>query len=289
MVFIKNEEEDNRFLAKEISRKICSEHKMNCIVLTTGKMGSGKSYAMMRLAEQISEEISKTLKDEPEDHFTMKNVGIMTATEIERVFEMMDSMTRNIFILDDIGAFLNARKFTSAINISHNDRLQTARPRMNVIIYSVPNQMLTDKVLRMLASYIVYMQPPEFDTIGCSVADIRAIDVRPDGQIWYPRLKNWRGETYYKYLFSAPRKEWTIEYDKRREIANNELLAQCRATVEESIAKKVPQQTKKDIALKLHDEMMEGKFGDMSYVAICRANNLSPEYAQKVVSIDRRV
>lgn len=289
MVFIKYEEEDDAFFAKEIANKLCGNYKSNVIVLFTGKMGSGKSYAIMRLAEQISYYMSLKLKIPQEEIFNMNHIGIMTAKEIERVYEMMDTTTRKVYALDDIGTFINARKFNSDINISHNDRLQTARPHMHCILYSVPNARLTDVVLRMLSTYVVYMSKPEFDTIGCSVADIRSIDIRPNGEIWYPRLKNWKGETYYRYLFSHPKKEWALEYDKRREIANDELLAKCRDTVEKSLQKNVHVETQKDKSLRLHADMLEGKFGDMSFVAICRANNVSPEYAQKVVSIAKRI
>ncbi len=99
------EEEDINFFAKEIARKVCSANKQNAVIMTTGAMGSGKSWTMLELARLISIYIAERLGGKPEQYFNITdNLGIMTMDEISAVYEHMDKNHHCVYIIDDAGA-----------------------------------------------------------------------------------------------------------------------------------------------------------------------------------------
>lgn len=286
MSTMKNLEEDRNFFAKEVARKICNGQKMNAVILTTGSMGSGKSWSMLELAHLISIEIAKIKGDKPEDHFNFnENIGIMTMDEIEAVFEKMDKTMYSVFIIDDAGATFNSRRFSSDANVAQNDRLQTMRPMCNVVIYTTPQAFLIDKVLRWLATYVIYMKKPARH-IGMNVADIRAITTYPGKAKPYESfLQNHRGEKYVEHLIAAPPVEWQEAYETRRAIAQQKLTDKSRETIEKGMEKNKPKESKKDFIIRLNQEYKDGKFPGLdSFKQVCVANKVNYASARTVLS-----
>lgn len=285
MVVMKNLEEDQDFFAREIARKICGDNDQNAMIICVGKPGSGKSWSMIQLARKIAYYISLKKGGNLDDYFKFEeNVGIMNWENIEKVFEKMDAVDHQVFIADDFGAAYNARKFNSDENVAMNDRFQTMRPRSNVFIVTTPNQMLIDKVLRYLASYMIFMRDPLF-SLGYGVADIRKIEIVPnDPDPRYVYLQNFRGEKYREHLISAPPKEITDLYRKMRQEASDKLNAQSRATIEAKMKPKEPKESKTSKSIKLHKLWKDGTYGDMPFREVCEENGINYNSAKVAVS-----
>ncbi len=272
MVLQKVDESDINMFVKEIARKICSANKQNAVIMISGQMGSGKSYTALEIARLISIYVAERLGDKPEDHFTMENhVGIMVMDEIAKIYEHMDSHTRNIYIIDDAGATFNARRFTSDANIAQNDRMQTMRPHSNVVIFTVPMKSLMDKVVRNLSGYMIFMKDPMFE-INMTCCDIRRIqiDLASDKErVFRKFLQDHKGSKYKLHLFHKPPQTWCDAYDARRAIAEKKLAEKSRETVERANEVKKPKETKSEIYKKHLRKFREGAFKDKSLRQSC--------------------
>lgn len=283
MSVVKFEDELNNFFAKEVARKVCSPYKMNAVIMCNGAMGSGKSWTMMQLAIQISKEIAKRLGGKPEDYFNLENhVGIMLWDNLQKMYEHMDLHHHCVYICDDIGTVLNARKFTSTENISQNDRLQTCRPNSNVIIYTTPDKSLVDRVARILSGYQIQMLKPIRQS-GLNVCEIKSIEVNSMGNLYYPFLQTHKGEKIVQHFFRAPPKEMTDKYDQMRQEASDELNRRSLAKIKEANETKAPATSKKDIITNLYT-MWNLTDKSKTWKEICKENDLNYAYANKVVS-----
>ena len=274
----KIDEEDINFFAKEIARKVCSANKQNAVIMTTGAMGSGKSWTMIELARLISFYIAQKRGGKPTDYFNMStdHVGIMVMDEIAHVYEHMDAHDHCVYIIDDAGATFNSRRFTSDNNIAQNDRIQTMRPHSNVVIFTTPQKSLMDKVVRNLSGYMIFMKEPLYG-IGMTCCDIRKIeiDLASDKEKVYRKyLQNHRGDKYKLHLFRAPPKEWTDQYDIRRAVAEKKLAEKARETIERTNQIKQPKMKKTDIYKEHLKKFKEGAFGNMSLRQSCIENGL---------------
>jgi hypothetical protein len=277
MVLQKIDEEDINFFAKEVARKLCSANKQNAVIMTTGAMGSGKSWTMLELARLISIYVAERLGGKPEQYFNIKdNLGIMTMDEIAAVYEHMDKNHHCIYIIDDAGATFNSRRFTSDNNIAQNDRIQTMRPHSNCVIFTTPQKSLMDKVVRNLSGYMIFMKDPMYE-VEMTCCDIRRIqiDLASDKEKVYRKyLQNHRGDKYKLHMFHAPPKDWTEEYDRRRAIAEKKLADKSRETVERANELKKAKPKKTDIYKEHLQKFNEGFFGDKSLRQTCIENGL---------------
>lgn len=275
MVLQKVNDEDINFFAKEISRKLCSANKQNAVIMTTGAMGSGKSWTMLELARLISIYIAERLGGVPENYFNMKdNLGIMTMDEISAVYAHMDSHHHCVYIIDDAGATFNSRRFTSDNNIAQNDRIQTMRPHSNCVIFTTPQKSLMDKVVRNLSGYMIFMRDPMYE-IGMTCCDIRRIqiDLASDKEKVYRKyLQDHMGNKYKLHMFRAPPKAWTDEYDVRRAIAEKKLADKSRETIAKANEIRAPAAKKSDIYKQLIRDWYNGKYGDMGLPQVCQEN-----------------
>lgn len=265
------DEQDINFFAKEVARKVSSSNKQNAIIMCTGSMGSGKSWTMLELSRLISMYIAQHIGGKPTDYFNIQeHVGIMVMDEISKVYEHMDSHHHCIYLIDDAGATFNSRRFTSDNNIAQNDRIQTMRPHSNVVIFTTPQKSLMDKVVRNLSTYMIFMKEPYFDK-GITCCDIRKIDVdlaSDREKVYRKYLQNHKGHKYKLHIFHSPPKEWTDEYEKRREIAEKKLSEKSRETVSQANESQ-KKEKKSDIYKKHLRKFKEGAYGNISLRQSC--------------------
>jgi uridine kinase len=271
------EEGDRDMFAKECARILCSPYKRNIIILILGVVGAGKSYLAMELSRLISLYVSQRLGTKPEDHFNLKeNCGIMLIEDIERVYEHMDTHSKNIYIIDDSSPTFGSRDFMSDENKSLNNRIVTCRPLSNCIIFTTPAKSLIDIVLRKMSGYQIFIKEPLFE-IGKVVCDIRRvkIDLISDKEkIYRPQLQNFRGQKYRLHIFNRPPSTWCDEYDRRRAEAAKILAERSREVIEESMKEKEPKISKTEQYKQHYISWKDGKFGDMSLIKSCEEAGL---------------
>ena len=269
-------ESDVNFFCKEIVKRILSGYKQNVNILITGSLGTGKSSTAIRMAIICSELIALREGGKREDYFDMnENIGIMNIEEVIKVYEKMSKTRHGVFIIDDASPIISSRKSFDKNNMAQNDMMITQRPNENIVIYTVPQKFLLDKVPRSLSGYMVYMKKPYFQ-YGYSCADIRKIDFVPNkNEPNYPYLQNHRREKIKLHLFKKPEQKYLDIYNERRQIAQDTLAAKSIETMLKKPEDEMPQKVKKgDLYRLIHKEFQEGKFGDMSLKEVCRLKKI---------------
>lgn len=119
--------------------------KNNCInAVFTGTPGSGKSWAMLSLAEQIDPNFTL------EGNWYFKAGPMMEAIKEYYFGENADPKPGKIWCLDEGGIDLNNMSFHDAINRGLNAFFQTARHRNYIFLMSVPYLRFISKGVRTL-------------------------------------------------------------------------------------------------------------------------------------------
>ena len=147
----KNEPEDFD-LCKEIAQKITSKYNQHDTAIIVGDKGSGKSWAAIRIAYEVSVEVAKIKGGKPDDYFTFENIAIITKDEVLRVLKTRMNQY-SVVIFDDIGVGWSNRDFATKFNKVMNGIYQTFRTRNVFLIMTVPDPTYIDKLPRLMLHY----------------------------------------------------------------------------------------------------------------------------------------
>lgn len=201
-------------LAEYFAEKITSKGNQHIILRIVGSAGTGKSWAGIELAIEVSKCIAEIKGGIPEDYYSFdRDLAIMGQSEVKRVMENPGKY--HILHLDDVGVAWNARRFNNNFNIDMNDIIQTFRPNNNLVIMTMQSGFLVDKVPRSLAHYEIEMEQAHFDE-GFTIAKVNRIVMKhKTGDIHYPYLYI-DGCRYKRHVFECPPKEWTDRYEIER-------------------------------------------------------------------------
>lgn len=144
-------------IAARIANTITSRYNQNVTMIFVGGTGSGKSYAAIRLALEVSKHVAKIKGGVPSDYFdASRNMSVI---DIMKFFDVLDNAQKwNTVILDDAGIGVNARKFQDTINITVNNITQTYRTLNLFTILTVPEMYFVDKILRSLTDFYVELE-----------------------------------------------------------------------------------------------------------------------------------
>lgn len=203
-------------LSEIIADKICGGHNQHVIIFIEGKTGTGKSYASLRLAFDVSLQFAKRLGGRPEQYFNIDHVGILTGDETIRIAKNIKQY--GIYILDDAGAEgLSARNWQSDQNEVMTKLLQTFRTNNNLLIMSSPDKGFVDKIARTLLHYKITMVQAFFNqgvTLG-KLSTVKKISTKDNNHNIYPFLRA-HGVIFNYVQFTMPPEWIRAEYDKRR-------------------------------------------------------------------------
>ncbi len=206
--------ENANSLADYFARMICSKHNQHVIVRIVGRAGTGKSWAALELAHEVSKRVAHYIGGKPEDYYNLKkNLACMSIDRIKTI--MSNPGEYNILHLDDIGVPLNARQFMKEDHIDFNDILQTFRPNHNLVIMTLQAGFLVDKVPRLLAHFEIEMESANFNQ-GFTIAKVNEIVYKHKiDQIYYPYIFI-DGTKYIRHISFAPPKDMADAYEKER-------------------------------------------------------------------------
>ena len=139
-------------IATRIAKTITSKYNQNVTMIFVGGTGSGKSYAAIRLALEVSKLVAKIKGGKTSDYFDLdRNMSVI---DIMKFFTVLDNAQKwNTVILDDAGIGVNARKFQDVINITVNNITQTYRTLNLFTVLTVPEMYFVDKILRSLTDF----------------------------------------------------------------------------------------------------------------------------------------
>lgn len=257
-----------------LANRICGGHNQHAIVFFEGKTGTGKSYASLRLAFDCSLLWAKKLGGRPEDYFTLKNVGILTAEETIRIAKSIKQY--GIYILDDAGAEgLSCRNWQSEQNEVMTKLLQTFRTNNNLLILSSPDKGFVDKIARTLIHYKITMTHAFFDkgiSLG-KLSTVKRIPTKDGGTNLYPFLRA-HGVVFNYIQFPAPPKPLSDAYDKKRKRIEREMNLRAIANMEEN--NKNPEKIVEE-KTKLAEKELKRKENAKMYKALIKSGKKAEE------------
>ncbi len=139
-------------LAERFAYRVAGHHNKNVIFILFGPLGSGKSMALLSLADACSHWLAHLKGGAPEDYFTMEdNVAVI---DPEMLREKLNNLKKyNVYILDDAGPGYDARSFMSNINKELGHIFQTCRTQNNIIMVSAPHGAMLDVNIHRLAQF----------------------------------------------------------------------------------------------------------------------------------------
>ena len=209
--------------AHYISKRVTGEDKQDFSMIITGKKGTGKSYASIRICQTVAKEHVKNLGGSPEDYFTLNNCCLLEDTEgINRMVK--SSKKYQIIIIDDAGVAIGARDFATTSNKNFNKILSTCRTKRWVVLLNTPAKTHIDKQVRELVDCWAHVFLPQHKW-GFNILKIHSITIN-ELKSNYPYQKRYEFDKQKVDMWAVltPDKKTVEAYDIGREDAAQKLI-----------------------------------------------------------------
>ena len=252
-----------------IGAPVASKHNQHAIVMIVGKTGEGKSRTGLFMGYRVAVYLAKQLGGVWQDYFNSENIAVMTTEEVIRV--MKANSPKKVIILDDIGAAWNSRDWNSKGNKILNRIIMTFRNKNNLLILTLPDSVILDKVPRNLLHYHIEMFKQEFDDGFAIYKLFRVLRRYRTGKTYFihPRLNG------VKFVAGAVDdseipQELIDEYETRRNV------------IQEAAEKKDMDDFEQLAADIVNDEMEDKQHGRVKNVLKIQELNHTQEFAEYV-------
>lgn len=195
---------ENSVVIKSIVSKLKNGIGQNLMI--TGKMGSGKSWASLKFAEEIVKQTG--------GKFTNKHI----VSNLEDFMQLYNDKelcpSGSVIIFEEVGVNINSKKAMSKLNIIFSDVFQTSRYKELLIIMNAPAISFLDKTPRSLLHWWLQTHKLNKNKGICEVKPhLVELDQISGGLLFpYPRLRD--GQRITRLDVSVPSKELREEYEK---------------------------------------------------------------------------
>lgn len=221
-------------MGKFFGERITSEHNQHVLLNIIGKTGMGKSNAAMRIGEEVARYIATVKGGDPEDYFNITNIAIMRLDSIIPIIEDLDQKRFNIIVLDDIGASYSARDFNKAVNKNMNKVFQTFRDTNTMLIMTMPDSFLIDKVGRRLAHYQIEITDARHNE-GISVGKLfEVIEQYRRGGLPHYHFVIYNGIKYPRIVFQRASAKLASDYEAKRSAIRKTLQVEAIANIRDA-------------------------------------------------------
>ena len=228
-----NKDKHRLTMGELFGSRITSKHNQNAILNIVGKQGMGKSNAALYIATETAKWIAKHKGGKPEDYFTINNCAIMELDTIIPIVKNVDKLRYNIFILDDIGASYGARDYQNVVNKAFNKIIQTFRDSNTLVILTMPDDFLIDKVPRKLAHFQIEMTTQIFCK-NVSIGKLSEVkEIYKAHKTIFPFICE-NNVKYTRVMFKLVDGPMHEEYNKRRTEIRKRMTADCLNTIDEA-------------------------------------------------------
>jgi len=160
------------------------EHAKNCVIVINGSTGSGKSYASLRIAEDVAK-----LFNSP---FSVKdNVGFKFSDLLKKMMLPKNQGKGVPYVFEEVGAMgggAASREWQTKANRMFFSFMQTSRHRNQILIFTCPQFTFLESGTRRLCHLQLTTQGINFRTKVCSMKPF-VIQVNPNS-----------GKMYFKYI-----------------------------------------------------------------------------------------
>ena len=175
-------------------------------LMITGKMGSGKSWASLRFAEEVANQTG--------GKFSAEHV-VSTLEDFMTLYNDKDLCPPgSVIIFEEVGVNVNSKKAMSKINIAFADVFQTSRYRELLLILNAPAVSFLDKTPRSLLHW--WLQTDRLNKIRgyCEIKPhmVELDQIRGELLFPYPRYKD--NQRITRLNIGIPSKTLREEYEK---------------------------------------------------------------------------
>ena len=271
-------------ISKSFAQKVTSNRNQSVSMMTIGSMGDGKSSSNILLAINCAMQIARYKTGPWTKYFNLDHIGILTKEEIYRVIEIDTKYA--VLMPDDVGAAWNARKWSDSGNIMMNDILQTSRTENQIVLMTLPDSILIDKVPRALCQHMMTMDTPQYDK-GISVGKFFRIVRKPRQDKTFFMYEDLGGMKFQKALFGRPPDSFMITYEKRRkEIAHKfklDSIAEHKQKLNEANTPKEKKMPLKERVFELDRDVKAGIYPN--FKEACKINKVNYGSAKTLRSV----
>jgi predicted Zn-ribbon and HTH transcriptional regulator len=213
-----NPEKKIKPLSQMFAERVTGKTNKDVLFMLVGERGSGKSYSLLRIAINTAMEIAK-IKDGDtgkwQKYFGLQNVSVIQEEDLEE--RMMNLTKHNVYVLDDAGVGWDSRDFATKTNKRLNHIVQVCRTANTVLLISVPDPFLIDKVPRSLVRYYGEVSE-QIHEYGISLLKVfQNVRLFREGKTLTMHMPWGYKTTARRFIVTAPPKEMADEYEKIRD------------------------------------------------------------------------
>lgn len=227
-------------IGKKFGKIVTSKSNQATSCMTVGPTGSSKSMSNISIGVNAALEIAKRTKGKWTDYFNLDNIAVVDKEEIFRVMEI--EKKHSVKLLDDVGIAWGSRKWQSSMNSVFNDITQTMRTANEVLLITIPDTFLLDKIPRSLVHHFIEMSRQSQTNFDKGVAIGKFFQVvrkSKEGQTWY-QYENIMNRSYRRVMFKLAPADIVGPYEALRKSAaeklKREAIASQRAPVDDGIS-----------------------------------------------------
>lgn len=188
MVFMKDTGDNYKLFLTWIRKRI--ENNKNCLILTVGGTGEGKSYSNLKISEDSDDTFdTKRICFKPEEFMNITDSGILKRKGA-------------CIVYDDAGITLNSKNWYDITNKMINYYLQIARSENQILLFNTPDASFLDSSARKLFHLILITNGIDYKK--------KVVKFKP----FFLQSNKMSGKVYTKYLITKS----GVGYGSRRKI-----------------------------------------------------------------------
>lgn len=209
-------------ILKHIRNQIHQKNR-NFVGIVVGRVGTGKSYSAMRLAEEL------------DNKFSVDKI-FFNVEDLLRVIHEDTLYPGEVLILDEAGvAISNRQHYMNKFNKAMSFLLQTWRHRNLILFVTVPDIAFVDKGIRKMFDAILECRKV-IKTQKSVRADWKFVQVNPQsGKAYFHNLKSGRGE--FTVNIGKPSIHLIHQYEKKKKEFTDKLYRDLEEKIDNKITK----------------------------------------------------
>ncbi len=275
--------------AGAIRYEILNHHrkgKMNVLHII-GLPGTGKSWACLRLAELLSEDLHG------KNEITSRNV----VDSLLGLLKFIRSVKKEgeIVVCEEIGVWLSSRRAMTAENVDAGYVWDTLRKKRIIVLCNNPISKDVDKKLIALSSMQIQTLALNKKLGMCLLKPLR-LQTNPDTAKTYRHRLHYKGFEIHRCWIGKPSKKLTNDYEKAKDTFMNELYYRLEKKHELKKEKEIVSlsnhlQLPTKLEIERYDLTQKGlthqQIGDMKGVSRVRITNAVNAYKRKMAILQK--
>lgn len=234
---------------KYIAQLLTRKDEQAAAITIYAQSGMGKSTVAITCAQEIGKYLAEIRGDTLADHFTRKNMAVLSEEESRRIMRHASEHKFQIYIIDEVADDTNARKSMTNDNVDKAKIAAIIRTSRSCIIRCVQFKSMMDKQIRNQATFEIQIVEAHHDEgyNVCKIKRVVAASANGDPYTPYMTVNNNGRDRIIRHVIPAPYLD-TEMYENykndRRTSANKTILgiSEGRSEVEKVSARELTKQ-----------------------------------------------